>query len=143
MNDEHLTPPDEPEDRNEQSDRPPPGRPGRDDLNLCRGTINEALQSKKLRNSIAVILRHAQGRNPRWDELMDETEEILGEVAVIALESLEHFDPNRGRALSWLMGIAVNVIRAHRRRQKGDHFFLRRKVHSVRRPGVRFWKRSA
>jgi RNA polymerase sigma-70 factor (ECF subfamily) len=80
-----------------------------------RRLVDEALVSDELRKAIEVQRLHAQRRSFRWNELLAETDDILNEVAIRALDRLPSFDPTRSRPIPWLMGIAVNVLRERQR----------------------------
>ena len=42
-------------------------------------------------------------------------EDVVAATFLVAYERWPHFDPARGEPLAWLYGIAVNVLRRHRR----------------------------
>jgi RNA polymerase sigma factor (sigma-70 family) len=100
----------------------PEGRSPGDDA-FRRRMVEEALVSVQLREAIEVILRYYRQRGYRWDELLADTGEVRNEVALRALDCLSSFDPRRAAPLSWLMGIANNVLRERRRwyAREGQH----------------------
>jgi RNA polymerase sigma factor (sigma-70 family) len=93
--------------------RSPGLRSAEDDIR--RRLVEEALVSEQLRNAIEVVLLHFRRRVFRWNELLAETREVLGEVALRALDRLATFDHHKARPLPWLMGIATNVLRERAR----------------------------
>jgi RNA polymerase sigma-70 factor (ECF subfamily) len=50
--------------------------------------------------------------------LRDLTDEVVQETWLIAVRRVRRFNPDRSSFLSWLRGIAVNVLRNHLRRQR-------------------------
>jgi RNA polymerase sigma factor (sigma-70 family) len=54
-----------------------------------------------------------------WRRVGDElAKDITAETFSIAFEHRSNFDPERGTVLPWLLGIATNVIRNHRRAER-------------------------
>jgi RNA polymerase sigma-70 factor (ECF subfamily) len=82
---------------------------------IRRRLVEEVLVSEQLRQAIEVLLQFRM-RGFRWDALLAETDDVLNEVAQRALDRLATFD-HRRLPLPWLMGIAINVLREHRRWQ--------------------------
>ena len=50
--------------------------------------------------------------------LQDRTDEIVQETWLVAVRRIRTFDPERGSFCHWLRGIATNVLRNSRRREK-------------------------
>jgi len=48
----------------------------------------------------------------------DAAEDLTAEVFLRAVRAADRFDPNRGAARTWLLGIARNALRDHRRRER-------------------------
>jgi RNA polymerase sigma factor (sigma-70 family) len=55
-----------------------------------------------------------------------DVEDLVSETFVNAFTSRDHFDATYSRALPWLIGIANNVLRHHRRSESRRHIRLRR-----------------
>ena len=61
----------------------------------------------------ASVYGYVQRRTPQQSEL---TEDIVQECWLVAVRRMRHFSPHKGRFLSWLFGIAANLLRNEYRR---------------------------
>jgi RNA polymerase sigma factor (sigma-70 family) len=98
---------------------PPENESGQLDPTWRQEMLEREFISQKLLQGIEVILQQ-QRQRLSWEDLLNEAQEVHNEVVVRGLQRVGQFDLNRAGALSWLMGIAVNVIRERRRRQGRD-----------------------
>src|SRR5262249_31966038 len=87
--------------------------PGEDDFR--RQMVEDVLVSPQLFQAIELIVLRFRRRGFRGNDVLDMTNDVLGEVSGLALERWRAFDPRRGRPLAWVMGFAVNVLRERRR----------------------------
>jgi RNA polymerase sigma-70 factor (ECF subfamily) len=62
---------------------------------------------------VSVLVYRLCGRLRR-DEVADRVQEVLNEAVKRALQSAEHFDPERS-ATAWLIGIALRILQEQRR----------------------------
>ncbi len=86
--------------------------------------LERELVSIKLLECLELMLKKYARRPLPWEDLVAEAQEVLGEVALRALDRLAQFNPDRAGALSWLMGIAINILRERQRMLSRDqsHF---------------------
>lgn len=74
------------------------------------------------RRNMPTLLRFAARRARTPEEVVD----LVGAVWLEVVASLDRFDPSRGEALSWMLGIAANLCSAERRRQAREREIVRR-----------------
>lgn len=68
------------------------------------------------------VLRFAARRARTPDEVVD----LVGAVWLEVIASLDRFDPSRGEALPWMLGIAANLCATERRRQMRERELVQR-----------------
>jgi RNA polymerase sigma factor (sigma-70 family) len=82
---------------------------------------NTALEELYRRHR-AAVLRFAARRVRTPDEVVD----LVGAIWLEVIASLDRFDPSRGDALSWMLGIAANLGASERRRQMRERQIVQR-----------------
>jgi RNA polymerase sigma factor (sigma-70 family) len=93
---------------------------------------DEALLGRSLRDPDAfaeLYKRHVDAVVRFAARRAEDPETVVDLVAAVWLEvlgSLERFDPRRGRALPWILGIAANLCASERRRRAREREALRR-----------------
>ena len=82
---------------------------------------NTAFEELYRRHS-AAVLRFAARRASTPEEVVD----LVGAVWLEVIASLDRFDPSRGEALSWMLGIATNLCATERRRLMREREIVQR-----------------
>jgi RNA polymerase sigma factor (sigma-70 family) len=58
--------------------------------------------------------------------LPEQAADLVADVFLEVIESADRYDPRRGEPIAWVMGIAVNLVAAERRRRGSEARALRR-----------------
>jgi RNA polymerase sigma-70 factor (ECF subfamily) len=87
-----------------------------DDTLVRRLTTDHDALDAFYRRHVGKVIGFAARRTATPEELAD----VVAATFVAAIEASPRFDPARGRAVPWLLGIAFNTLMAQRRRELGE-----------------------
>jgi RNA polymerase sigma-70 factor (ECF subfamily) len=95
----------------------------RTDRELLVASRGETAAFEELyRRHVGATIRFAARRADRPGDVVD----LVGAVWLEVVASLDRYDPHRGDALPWILGIAANLCAVERRRQAREREVVRR-----------------
>lgn len=95
---------------------------GSDEALLVRAARDPEAFETLYRRHVDAVVRFAARHSTDPDAVVD----LAAAVWLEVVASLDRFDPRRGRALPWILGIAANLCASEQRRRAREHEALRR-----------------
>jgi RNA polymerase sigma factor (sigma-70 family) len=89
---------------------------------LVASRIETAAFEELYRRHVGTTIRFAARRAERPSDVVD----LVGAVWLEVVASLDRYEPHRGDAVPWILGIAANLCAVERRRQAREHEVVRR-----------------
>jgi RNA polymerase sigma-70 factor (ECF subfamily) len=89
---------------------------------LIASRVETAAFEELYRRHVGATIRFAARRADRPGDVVD----LVGAVWLEVVASLDRYDPHRGDALPWILGIAANLCAVERRRRAREREVVRR-----------------
>jgi RNA polymerase sigma factor (sigma-70 family) len=89
---------------------------------LVASRVETAAFEELYRRHVGATIRFAARRSDRPSDVVD----LVAAVWLEVVASLDRYEPHRGDALPWILGIAANLCAVERRRRAREHEVLRR-----------------
>jgi RNA polymerase sigma factor (sigma-70 family) len=89
---------------------------------LVASRVETAAFEELYRRHVGATIRFAARRAERPSDVVD----LVAAVWLEVVASLDRYEPHRGDALPWILGIAANLCAVERRRQAREHEVVRR-----------------
>jgi RNA polymerase sigma factor (sigma-70 family) len=89
---------------------------------LIASRLETAAFEELYRRRVAATIRFAARRAERPSDVVD----LVAAVWLEVVASLDRYEPHRGDALPWILGIAANLCATERRRRAREHEVVRR-----------------
>lgn len=89
---------------------------------LVASRVETAAFEELYRRHVGATIRFAARRAERPNDVVD----LVAAVWLEVVASLDRFEPHRGDALPWILGIAANLCAVERRRRAREHEVVRR-----------------
>lgn len=87
-----------------------------DDQLLMDARRDPAAFEELYRRNVPAVVKFAARRSSSPEQVVD----LVAAIWLEVVASIEHFDPKRGRALSWILGIGANLCASDARRRQRE-----------------------
>ena len=88
----------------------------RDDELVAHISHDPDAAEELFRRQVRPLTRHVSAAFSHASHRAEDVNDVVSSTFLAAIESAHRFDPSRGTAAAWLIGIANNLVAAHRRR---------------------------